>query len=151
MNDYKSFLADCIWAFHVSIVLFVLIAPFTNILALLVIHVAFCVTLLVHWWFNSNVCSLSVIEANLRSVPYTDSWTHQFIAPVYEINKTTWSHIAWGITILLMLVSVHKIYTSDKWKSFVECFSRVSNSDDSNFVKMNGFAECFKILFVVTM
>jgi hypothetical protein len=94
-----------------------LIVPFTNIPYYLLLHITFSISLLVHWWNNSNVCSLSIFEAKLRGVEYTNSFTHKFIGPVYEISNTTWSKICYIVTIVLMILSAYKLWTSPAIKN----------------------------------
>ena len=94
VDDTKSkqstniFLANCISIFHTLVVLFVLLAPFIDIPAILILHITFSVCLLIHWWANNNICSLSYIESQLRGTDHTESFTHKFIAPIYDISKT---------------------------------------------------------------
>ena len=88
-NDEKGndniFLANIIWFLHVLIILFILIAPFTNLTALLILHITFSISLLVHWAFNSNECSLTLLESQLRGIPRNESFSYKFISPVYNI------------------------------------------------------------------
>ena len=72
-------LANIIFVFHIIIILFILIAPFTNKIALLILHIVFSLCLLLHWHLNSNVCSLSILESHLRGLDYTNTFSHQFI------------------------------------------------------------------------
>jgi hypothetical protein len=77
-SSYKNkFLADLVFLFHCLIIIFVLFAPFTNIPAILILHITFAICLFTHWYANSNVCSLTVLEANLRGLDRTDTFTHQ--------------------------------------------------------------------------
>ncbi len=144
----NTFLANCVWVFHILIVLFMLLTPLTNVPYFLLLHATFSISLLVHWWGNSNVCSLSVIESKLRGLDYTQSFTHQFIAPVYDMSKTTWSNICYVVTILLLCVSVYKMYQSSRWRDLRECISKVSsNNDKTVFGKTLAYINCLNILF----
>lgn len=145
-GDPNILLANCVWAFHVAVVLFVLLAPFSNVSSLLVLHVTFSLSLLVHWWGNSNVCSLSVMESQLRGVDYTNSFTHQFIAPVYDMSKTTWSTVCYVTTIMLACISLYNISNSDKWQSVKDCLSNVQGSEIPFYHKLFKYIACFTIL-----
>lgn len=146
-----NFLANIVSMFHGLVVLFVIITPFFDIPYFLILHFTFCVSLLVHWWGNSNVCSLSVLESQLRGLNYTESFTHKFIAPIYDISKTTWSRASYIITILLMSISAYKIYQSPKWRESVICYNSIN--DDPNVrnlplhEKLIMYSKCVRILF----
>lgn len=159
INHNKSstnfFLANVVSLFHISIILFVLIAPFTDILSLLILHVVFCLTLLLHWVANNNICSLSVMEAKLRGLDYTESFSHKFIGPMYDISSTSWSNICYVITISLMLISIYMIYKSERLKNIMSDYQRIKDmikNDPDNYTSMekfNLYTLCFKNLFVI--
>lgn len=138
-------LANLIFIFHCLVVLFVLFAPFTNIPALFILHITFCFSLIVHWYSNSNVCSLSIMESYLRGDCRENTFTHQFIAPIYEISESEWNYIVWIATIILLFISIYKLYHSEKLKIALECF-RETQSEGSRFTH---FINCFKPLFVI--
>lgn len=96
-------LADVIWSFHFIIVLFIIIAPFTNIPSLLFLHITFSICLIVHWYSNSNICSLSLFESKLRGLHYTKTFMHSFVSPIYDQTY-------YIITVLLMCKSIYSIY-----------------------------------------
>lgn len=153
MNGKTSFLADLIAAVHALIVLFVVLAPLSNIPYVLLLHTTFAFSLLVHWYFNSNMCSLSIIESKLRGLDYTESFTHKLISPIYDISKTTWSNICYTITLILLCISAYKLYTSSKWKEAWKCYETTKNKilqSQSTFAfheKCLLYSHCFYILF----
>ena len=140
------FLADTIMLFHICVILFIILAPFvTNIPSILLLHICACITLLVHWWANNDICSLTIIEGMLRGVDRKESFTHQFIGPLYNISSTEWNSICKVITISVMLLSVYKIYkiyNSDAWIKSWECFMKL----DAN-VDFKTKLKCFNKLF----
>jgi predicted neutral ceramidase superfamily lipid hydrolase len=145
-NLYKNvFLADLVFIFHCLIVAFVLFAPFTNIPSILILHITFSISLFVHWYANSNVCSLTILEGNLRGLDRTDTFTHQFIGPVYDISTTEWSNIVWYITVFIMCVSIYKLYNTDKFKTAWGCYQQLSK-EETSWTKA---FECFKPLFLI--
>jgi len=146
------FLANLVFVFHTIVILFVLTAPFSNIPALLILHITFSISLILHWLFNSNECSLTYIEAKLRGLDKTQSFTHQFVAPMYEISTTEWSKICYIITIVLLCVSMYYLYNSERVSKAFGLYSSLSNNPDyltksfyeKSFITFN----CFKDLLV---
>jgi len=140
-------LANLISLFHVIIVLFVLIAPFTGNPALMILHIVFSVSLLVHWWANNNLCSLTLLEAKLRGLDHTESFTHQFIGPVYDISNTDWSNICYILTIILMSVSFYNLYHSPKVADALRCFNSAKNDNEIQTLplsqRLKVYSECF--------
>lgn len=143
MNKNKL-LADLVYIFHCIIIVFVLLAPFSNIPAILILHIIFSICLFVHWYANSNICSLTVLEANLRGLERSETFSHQFIGPIYDISNTEWSNFTWIITIFMMCVSIYKLYNTDKFKLALECYNRLRK--DSTYTET---LECFKPLFYI--
>jgi hypothetical protein len=124
-------LANLIYIFHICIILFVLFAPFTNIPALLILHITFSFSLMVHWAFNSNACSLTLIESYFRNTDVTDTFTHAFISPIYDISATEWNNIVWIITIIVMCISLYKLIIHPV---FNEVLLKLSSSDFQDFL-----------------
>lgn len=149
-NDNSNiFLANIIWFLHVLVILFILIAPFTNLTALLILHITFSISLLVHWVFNSDECSLTLLESQLRGIPRNESFSYKFISPVYNMSKTDWSYFCYIITISLMCVSIYKLYHSEKLSKTIKCFSERSKDEISTYNKMLIFFDCFKDLLIL--
>lgn len=155
-NDNESnFLANLVSIFHGLVVLFVILTPLFDVPYFLILHFTFCVSLLVHWWGNSNVCSLSMLESKLRGLNYTESFTHKFVAPIYDVSNTTWSRICYILTIILMSISAYKIYQSPKWRETVDCYYKITDKiqNDSQvkmlpiYKRMTMYFQCVRILF----
>lgn len=149
-------LANIIRIFHILIILFVLIAPFTNLTALLILHITFSISLLVHWVFNSNECSLTLLESQLRGLPKGESFSYKFISPIYDISNTDWSYFCYIITISLMIISMYNLYYSEKLEKTIQCFSERSNKEEyiaddgsSIYKKIYIFFDCFKELLIM--
>lgn len=146
---HDLFLADLIFYFHCIVVLFILFAPFSNTPAILILHTVSCICLFVHWYLNSNVCSLSIMEAHLRGLKCReDTFTHKFIAPIYDISVTEWSNIVWFITLFVLCISIYKLYNNDKIKNAWKCYKE-SKPQDSVYNSFLNIIKCFKPLFVV--
>jgi hypothetical protein len=135
MNGGTNTLANCVSAFHLFIIIFVLAAPFSTAPYILILHITLGMSLLVHWAYNNDTCALSVIESRLRGLDYTQSYSHKFISPLYNISQTQWSHLVWTITIVAMCISAYKLYQSDRPRKAWECYKST-----------NSFLECARII-----
>ena len=136
-------LANLIFIFHCAVVLFVLFAPFSNVPAFLILHITFTLCLFTHWYANSNVCSLSVMESQLRGLNRTETFSHKFIAPIYEISESEWSNLIWIITFIVMCISIYYLYHSETFQTAYKCYK---NIDNLTFAK---FYNCIKPLFSI--
>lgn len=153
ISNKNLFLANVIRIFHIIVILFVFLAPFSNIPALLILHITFSFSLLVHWYYNNNACSLTLFEAKLRGVDVNKSFTHECIAPMYDISQTEWSTICYIITIVLMCVSIYYLYYSEKVADVFKCFEKRHENPEWNnysfFKKSVFFFDCFKELLIL--
>ena len=97
----------------------------------------------------NDVCSLSILEAQLRGLNNReDTFTHKFVAPMYEISATEWSYIVWFITIIILCISMYKLYNSEKFKIAWKCYSE-SLPKNTLSDSISQFMECFKPLFIM--
>lgn len=119
MTCIKIILANLIFIFHLAIILFVIIAPFSGMPSILILHIVFGLSLLLHWKLNSDVCSLSVFESGLRGVNYKETFTHKFIAPVYNVSNTSASNICWTSVIILICISFINLAQTNQFKNFL--------------------------------
>jgi hypothetical protein len=146
-------LANLIWAFHTLVILFILLGPFLNSPALWVLHITFSISLLVHWYGNNNMCSLSMFEAKLRGLDYTDSFSHQFIAPMYDISQTQWSTLCYIITITLMSISIYYLYNSQAFSNALRCFKEQMEKYKENPepfpYRLLAYVKCFLPLLIL--
>lgn len=108
----NEILANIIWLIHLVIVLFMLFAPFSKIPALLILHITSSISLLLHWYWNSDICSLSLLESNLRGLPYKETFMNSIIGPVYTIPY-------YEMTIFLMLVSLLNLLNDPKIQQMI--------------------------------
>lgn len=137
----SEFLANCIFIFHLLVVSFIIIAPFINNQAILILHIVSSISLIIHWYGNSDVCSLTILESNLRGISRKEGFLHQFISPIYKIGSTEWSNIVWFITFLLMCISIYNLYNSEKFKIALDSYY---NEKDKTIIKTLNY---FKPLF----
>lgn len=140
------FLANIIYFIHLFIVFCVLVLPFSNIPAYLILHITGCISLLLHWKTNSNICSLTLLEAQLRGIDRVNTFTHEIIAPVYDISSTEWGYICTLITLILLFVSIIKLANSTKFKQvWIQC-GKISDTQYETFYdKMKDYLKCFII------
>jgi hypothetical protein len=143
MNISESF-ANIIWLFHLLVILFVILAPFTKIPAILILHITFSVCLLVHWAANSNICSLTVIESYFRGLPPSDTFMHQLISPMYDISSTDLNEIVHIVTYITMFISIYYLYKSEKFQECLICYNKLTK-DQVTFGKV---LECIQPLFI---
>lgn len=148
-TDFNIFLANIIYIFHISVILFILFSPFCNIPSILILHIAFSLTILLHWIANSNVCALSIFEAKLRGIPYTQSFSHKFIGPVYEISNTTWSYISYVITISILLYSLYKLSNHEKWSEAKQYIKNIQfEKNISCYQRWIQYVKCFLVYLI---
>ncbi len=142
-------LADIIYVFHIFIILFVILAPFSNYSPILLLHVTGCISLLIHWYANNNMCSLTLIESKLRGIEEYESFSHKFIAPIYDISKTSWSKICYVITLTVFTISLYKLINHTNWINMLQCFGNIYNDINmSYFTKIYEYLKCIQILFL---
>jgi hypothetical protein len=113
---YK-FLLYLIIALHTILVLFIVTIPFIGKNYLLFLHIVTGITILFHWIFNNNICSLTIIEYKLREiisgkpVEKKDCFMARLIEPVYDFKKNHQSRriLLYTILIGLILLSIYKL------------------------------------------
>jgi hypothetical protein len=127
MTEKNIILSDIIYYFHIGIILFVLLAPFCNIPMVILLHIVFCICLLMHWYDNSDVCSLTILEGKLRGTPVTETIIYQFISPIYNISVLKLNKVIWICTTLLLLISLYKLYISNKIKELYKYYLNINS------------------------
>jgi len=118
---YMEIIADLIYLIHLAVVLFIVFAPFSNSLSILILHVAFSMTLIIHWKTNSNVCCLTIAESWFRGVEMSGTFLNKIMEPVYKISENKMSSIIWTVTLVMMAVSCYKIYYHQNIPLLLSC------------------------------
>lgn len=95
---------------HISIILFVLIVPFTDIPGLLTLNISLTLSLISHWLFNNNTCCLTLFESYITGAESSETFIHKIISPIYDINEYTLNNMMWILTIFSMIFSIYKLY-----------------------------------------
>lgn len=136
-------LANIIWSFHTFIILFVILAPFTQIPAILILHITFAICLLMHWYTNSNTCSLTIMESYFRGLPNDNTFMHQLISPIYDVSSTDLNNIVHIVTYITLILSIYYLYNSTKFKETLECYTKLKDKSFTNIIN------CITPLFIL--
>lgn len=105
-----------IYIIHLIVLLFVVIAPFTNSNYMLFIHSIIVPFIMLHWLLNNDSCAVTMMEKYARGgsseIKNEDCITYQIVGPIYNLTKdyADYSTITWTVTITLWLISVSKLY-----------------------------------------
>lgn len=113
---YK-FLLYLIIALHTILVLFIVVIPFIGKNYLLFLHVITGISILIHWIFNNNICSLTLIEYKLREiitgkpVDRDNCFMARLIEPIYDFKKNHHTRRIFLYTVLIILIflSIYKL------------------------------------------
>ena len=108
-------LACLVRLLHLYIVCFMIVVPFQDAVNLMILHVVSGLSILTHWWANDNTCFLSLVESRLRGIRESKGFIHSIVAPVYELNQRQSCLLSYGVLLALMIISVYRIVTSEKW------------------------------------
>lgn len=106
----KNILLPFVKIIHLSIILFVILSPFSNAPGFLVLNSTLTMSLITHWISSSDICCLSLLESYFSGKPYKNTFIHSLVSPVYNLPESVLSKIAWGITIGSFVVSISKLF-----------------------------------------
>jgi len=118
---YKILL-NLIILLHALLVLFLVVAPFSNIPTVLLLHVIFIPVILIHWVLNNNICALTLAEFKIREylnggpVDRSQCFMARLMDPIYDFKKNNNNrrHFLYTSMILLWALSVYKLYKMKK-------------------------------------
>ena len=101
---------------HISIIVFVVTVPFTKtrLWPLDLVHLVGVVSLLTHWWTNSDACFLTLFESWIRNVPEQASFMHQIVSPIYNIPDKDLSVLVTTITWILGTMSASHLWNESQ-------------------------------------
>ena len=107
------FVADAIFLGHMCFVAFIVVVPFLKISSwlLLTLHFVAVLNLVVHWYLNSDVCALTVLESSVRGIPMDQSFMHRIVSPIYDFDGAGLDGFVWFATIALGVVSGLRLYS----------------------------------------
>ncbi len=103
-------LASAIQSLHFAVVTFITFGSFSYDPGVLLVHATSCLCLLVHWYANQDICSLSLLESAVRGVAYKDTFVHRIVSPIYNISEKSVKILCYTVTITGLLVSSVKLY-----------------------------------------
>lgn len=108
--------------FHLIVIIFVLTAPFVFGCSplILILHIVFCFSLMVHWYSNNDICCLSEFEAYVTGKDRVDTFSHSLIAPMYNFPPQVWSQFCYILTGGLMVISIYKLVKCEKSKKAID-------------------------------
>ena len=106
----NTFIANIVNIVHKFIILFVIGVPLVGNIPIMLINFVFMLGIMVHWYFNSNVCALTVLEKFIRGTPYdNETFFGQLFGKVYSIQND--SNIYWiGMYILIAITITRILY-----------------------------------------
>lgn len=108
-----------VWALHLALVAFMVLAPFSASRAVLVAHLVLTPFLWLHWLLNSDACALTLLEQQLRGgVPATQTFMHALVSPVYRPSDAGVRALSWAASVLLWLVTLARVRWSDVVAAF---------------------------------
>lgn len=120
----RPFLAAIIRLLHLAFVVWFVVAPFTNVPEMLVLHAIVAPFLWLHWILNQDGCFLTLVEKKLRGVEDDKSFFHNLLSPIYLLSDLKDSDIRFGVmmaSVLLWLVTVHKLSTHPEYLAKFWC------------------------------
>jgi uncharacterized membrane protein YjgN (DUF898 family) len=132
-----KFIGLIIKIIHIMLILFMILAPFSNIMPLLILHITGSWCLLVHWLANNDICFLTMMEGKLRNIDYRKGFLHQFISPIYNISDKSLSKLCHFVVILTMSISIYNFLNSNTYENVKQCYH-----------KNGSFIDCIKLLFI---
>ena len=132
---FNIILANLVRLFHIIVIIFVLIGPFSKNPLVLILHIVFCLCLMIHWMFNSDTCFLTLLETKIRGIDDNESFTYKFVAPMYNITHTKWNKLVWVITIIVCLIAVFNLKNSAKFKLILKELNNLNRNNKKIIMK----------------
>lgn len=117
-DGLNKFLASVIAVLHLAFIVWVVVAPFTNSPAMLVLHAITMPFLWVHWALNADGCFLTLVEKKLRGVSDDKSFFYNLVSPIYLLKGVTDGDVRQAVmyaSVLLWCISVNKLATHPEY------------------------------------
>ena len=114
-NDIILFLINII---HILVIIFVVIAPFTNSNLFLLLHSIVVPFIMIHWILNNDTCAITLMEKYVRIqmnggdyVDDKDCISYKVIGPIYNFmnEHVDYSRWTWIMTSMLWFVTLYKL------------------------------------------
>ena len=134
-------------ALHSLLVLFLIVAPFTNITPLIFLHAVMIPFIILHWVLNNNTCALTLAEFKIREyinggpVDRSQCFMARLMDPVYDFKKNNHSrrHFLYFSMLFLWAVSCYKLYK-------LRSIGKLNTFDDFFLFKPSQVFESFRSL-----
>lgn len=110
----KQIVGYAIRIIHYIMIVFAIFVPFLNpddnftSEWLLSLHSILIPGIIIHWFTNNNMCSLTLLEAQITNKPLDKTFIASILFPFFEINDTL-IHI---MAITLWFITLYKLYNS---------------------------------------
>lgn len=101
------------------IMAFVVFAPFLYYAPVTIIHIMFCILLMLHWITNQNICFLTVLEAKFKNKPLDQTLIHEILEPIYKIQENSLNILIWTFTISITLYSIYTLYKNENFQKSI--------------------------------
>lgn len=142
----SEFIANIIAVLHFLFICFISLGWLSNKPIILIAHAFICFFLMVHWLTKSDMCALTLLESYFRDIPHDDTFMKQLVSPLYVITNKQCEIISWIVVIIVMCISISKIYKSDVLPVFFECMKTIYNSSELYNTKMKMYMDCLQKL-----
>lgn len=113
-ESQKQIVGYAIRIIHYIMIVFAIFVPFLdpddNFTSewLLSLHSILIPGIIIHWFTNNNMCSLTLLEAQITNKPLDKTFIASILFPFFEINDTL-IHI---MAITLWFITLYKLYNS---------------------------------------
>ena len=121
----SNVLANSVNLFHILVIIFMIVVPFTESKILHVLHAMLGLLLILHWVTNEDACSLTTLEGYLRGIPASESFIGQFVRPLFNVTSNESCIIIYIFTGFLTSVSLSKLLSDPL---FIDIFSGSGNN-----------------------
>ena len=113
----NEILLAVIQLFHLIVVLFVVITPFTNNVQFLFLYAFVIPFIYLHWLLGDNTCALTMAEKAVRKQLYgeepdpNDCFSARLINPIYDFNQNyeQFNKLTYIVTFTLWLIVMYKL------------------------------------------
>lgn len=119
-----SWVATLIRIIHYLLLIFAVFTPLLNNEFLLTLHFMAMPTLICHWITNQNICSLTLLEANLRGINCDKTFMADVLYPFFSMGNDS---IIYTLAIGLWLITIYKLYYDFDFDLLIKCFNVIKH------------------------
>ena len=108
----KHIVGNIIFVLHLLFVLFIIFTPILlDDICILGFHVMTCILVLLHWYLNSDICALTIIEQICFGITKDESFIHRVVSPVYNYNTDNETPYLYLFLCIVAAVSAVRLYS----------------------------------------